>query len=408
MRGRSVFSLLSCVAFASLPACVAPTRGTFAESGDDGIATAEPSDASSSETTDVGRLDGTSSDDESDSTGAPNCGEVDYQLTAIPPNVVLVLDKSGSMVSDADADGDGVMDGYWDHDGDPSTELVTRWRSLHRVVESILGGFDAQIGFGAMLFPSASASDGYSSAACTIASAPEIPVAPMNAAAVLAGIPGADATDLHGATPTTAGIEAAAAHLEMLDPDVPRYLVLVTDGAANCGGDAESVPDLLEIYDAQLPEVVADLFENRGIATFVVGVDIRDELAGAGPDGMPEANTFVALDDIANAGGRPRAGDAAFYAADNEVELMEALAEIAGEVLTCEIPLDPPPLHPDFVEVEVGGEVLERVDDCETQRGWQFVETEGPAAALRLCGSACDSLVDVGTADVTYGCPPVG
>ncbi len=409
MRSRSLlFAFGPCLA---LSGCVAP-RATSAdtEAGvDDGIASVDASDGSSSESTeDGGRLEGTSLADESESGGAPNCGEVDYQLGAIAPNVVLVLDKSGSMVSDGDANSDGVMDGYWDHDGDPDTGLVTRWESLHRVVDSIVVGLDAQIGFGAMLFPATNASDGYSAAACTIADAPEIPVASMNAAAVLAGIPAADALDLHGATPATAGIEAAAAHLETLDPDVPRYLVLVTDGAANCGADATTVPELLENYDARLPEIVADAFENRGIATFVVGIDIRDELGGVGPDGMPEANTFTALQDVALAGGRPRPGPVAFHAADDELDLMAALSEIAGEVLSCDIPLDPPPVHPDFVDVEVGGETLERVDDCDTQSGWVFVDPDGPYDALRLCGSACDSLVEVGTADVTYGCPPAG
>jgi hypothetical protein len=409
MRRSVSVSIRSCVALVCLHACSA-TRAEPPAADDAGSETgaATSSGSGSTESTDGGRLDGTSTQGESDSTGAPNCGEIDYQLTAIPPNVVLVLDKSGSMVSDADADADGVMDGYWDHDADPSTELMTRWRSLHRVVDSIVAGLDARIHFGAMLFPATDATDQYSAAACSVAATPEIPVAPMNAAAVLAGIPAADATDLHGATPATAGIEAAVAHLETLDPDVPRYLVLVTDGAANCSSDAATVPDLLELYDQHLPEVVADALASRAIPTYVVGIDIRDELAGVGADGMPEANTFAALHDVALAGGRPRPGPEAFYAAGNELELMDALSEIAGEVLTCVVPLDPVPLHPDFVTVEIDGESLERVADCESERGWDFVDPDGPYDALRLCGSACDLLVDIGTADVTYGCPPVG
>jgi len=374
--------------------------GIVTASATEGDDTTDPSEADDS-------LDGTESSGSGSETGF-NCGEVDYQLQAIPPNVVLVLDKSGSMVSDSDNDGDGQLDGFWDHDDDPLTDPISRWNSLYNVVEFVVDGFEMQINFGAMLFPSEDATNQYSANACRIEPSPEIPVAPLNAAAILAGIPGATVPDLQGATPATAGIEAAITHLETLDPEVPRFMILVTDGAANCSAQYPSPPELLENYDEDLPEVVEDAFAAREIPTFVVGIDIADELTGVGADGLPEANTFVELNAVAVAGGRARAGDEKFFNTTNEIELMAALGEIAGQVVSCVIPLDPPPVHPDFVEVEIAGETVERVSDCATEDGWVFVNPDGPYDALELCGTACDLLVEAGTVDATYGCPPAG
>jgi len=371
-----------------------------ASQGDETSATGSDDVETADDSTSTGMVPGTDTE--------MNCGEVDFVLQAIPPNVMLVLDKSGSMVSDNDANMDGELDGYWDHDADPGTAPISRWNSLYNVVDFVATPLDSQINFGAMLFPSEAATNQYSISACLVENAPEIPVASENAAAILAGIPAADTVDLRGATPATRGIETAVAHLETLDPEVPRFLVLVTDGAANCSADYDAAPEALEVYDEHLPEVVDDAFTNRGIPTFVVGIDIIDALTGVGNDGAPEANTFDSLNAVADAGGRPRPGAEKFYNAGNEIELMAALQEIAGEVVSCVIPLDPPPVHPDFIEVVIGGQTIDRVEDCATENGWVYVNPDGPYDALQLCGTACDQLVDVGTVDATYGCPPAG
>lgn len=337
-----------------------------------------------------------------------NCGEVDFQLEAVPPNVVLVLDKSGSMVSENDADNDGEYDGYWDHDNDPNTPLISRWNSLYNVVDFVVNGFDTQINFGAVLFPGEGANNQYGPGACVVANTPTVPVAPMNAAQILSTIPAATATNLQGATPATAGITTAIEHLETLDPEIPRFMILVTDGAANCSADATTNQELMEVYDENLPIVVGDAYNDLDIATFVVGIDIVDALTGSGNDGAPEANTFERLNDVAVAGGFPRPGNEKFFNTINEIELMDALSEIAGQVVSCVVPLDMPPVHPNFVEVEIGGMVIPRVEDCATEDGWVWVNPDGPYDAIELCGTACEALVDVGTVDATFGCPPSG
>jgi hypothetical protein len=403
-------TLAPCLLAAAAALACKASDGPSAEAGEatsDGIFTV--SDSGTSDPSGVETTTGTG-DDSSTTIAEPpdNCGEVDFELVSIPPNVVLVLDKSGSMVSDNDNDDDGVMDGFWDHDADGSTPVISRWNSLYSVVEFVVGNFDEQINFGGVLFPSQDATNQYTASACRVEDTPEIPVAAANGAAILAGIPGALDVDLQGATPATAGIQTALDHLETLDPTVPQFLILVTDGAANCSADNPAPPDMFELYDSNLPEVVGTAFTERDIATFVVGIDITDAEVGAGNDGIPQVNTFVELNAVAEAGGRAKAGSEKFFNTANELELMEALGQIAGQVVSCVIPLDPAPENPDFVEVEIGGMTIDRVDDCESEDGWIYVNPDGPYDALQLCGSACDAYVEAGLVDATYGCPPAG
>ncbi len=343
-------------------------------------------------------------DGSSSSDGELNCGESEFVLQAVPPNVMLVLDKSGSMVQNE-----------WDADADAMTPDVTRWESLHNVVDFVVNNFNEEINFGALLFPSEAAVAQLGEGACVVGNNPQVPVAVTNAAAVLDGIPGAGATNIQGATPATSGVQVAREHLLTLDPTIDRFMILITDGAANCSADADTSMcpgpgcGLMEDYDANLPIEVGAALADDEIPTYVIGIDIIDALVGEEPDdGQVGANTFEELNLVAEAGGRARDGDEKFFNATNEIELMGALAEIAGQVVSCTIPLNPEPDAPRFVEIEISGEVIPFVENCETEDGWVYVNPDGPFDAIELCNSACDALAQSGELDATYGCPPSG
>ncbi len=362
--------------------------------GTDGSSGADSTDPDTTQTgTDAG----------SSSSGELNCGEQEFVLEAVPPNVVLVLDKSGSMVQNS-----------WDADSDPKTAEETRWRSLHDVVSFVVGTFEAEINFGAVLFPSTSAIAELDAGACFVNTTPEVPVAGLNAAEVLDGIPPANATTstIVGATPATAGVQTALDHLKTLDESIDRFIILITDGAANCGAEADTSMcpgiscGLMVDYDLNLPLVVGDAFATDAIPTFVIGIDILDEEVSE--PGQVAVNTFTELNAVAEAGGRARDGSEKFFNATNELELQDALAEIAGQVVSCTIPLSEEPTDPDFVEVEIGGMAFERVGDCESEDGWVYVNPKGPYDAIQLCNAACDALAESGELDATFGCPPPG
>lgn len=316
----------------------------------------------------------------------------------IASQVVLVLDKSGSMIQYS-----------WDADADPATESVTRWSSLHNVVTEIVDGFDAEIELGAVLFPSKQAESTYEGA-CLMASEPDVAVGPTHGAQILATIPPADAgpAQVAGGTPATRGIEVAVEHLAALPEGPQRYLVLVTDGAANCLAGAMTHQEIAETYDESLAPTVAAALAERQIRTFVVGVDISDVTSPTAPDGQPDAtNTYERLNEVALAGGMARAGDEKFYNATNELELAAALASIATQV-SCEIVLDPAPTADQHPSVELGGDAVAENPGCAGGTGWQFVD---PATrdAITLCETTCAAYRATESGlDIEYTCATPG
>lgn len=329
--------------------------------------------------------------------GPPICGESMFMLDVVPTRVMLVLDKSGSMVSNT-----------WDHDGDGTTEEVTRWSSLHSTVDLVTTAFDGSMEFGALLYPSLAATSTYDEFACLVSESPEVPAAPMNAMAIMDALPPADAVaEIQGGTPSATAVSVALEDLLTVQEEIPRAILFITDGEANCRADAGPVTELFEDYDQTLHTVVEDAFVTNGIPTYVVGIAIRDEVLPEAVDGTPDGiNPHEQLNLLAEQGGRPRDGEVRYYATDNQVELEAALAEIVGAQIDCTVALNPVPEYPQFVEIEVGGQTVMPVEDCATEDGWVFTNPDGPYDSVDLCGTACDLLAAEGTLEALYGCPP--
>jgi hypothetical protein len=400
-RIRSIPHLTCLTTALALAGCTDDSGGSSASDTDGGIASATGTEG---ETRTNGGSDPTTqtttSDTEDDGSGDDelNCGEVEVQLDAAPGRVMLLVDKSYSMVSNS-----------WDHDADPQTDPVTRWFSLHAVVDNITGNFDNSIDFGVLLYPSTDAPEGYVANACVVNDDPEVPVGPSNAQAIMAALPNATADlEIRGGTPSRVAVEVALDHLRTFDMAVPRAILYITDGEANCSPDAGSLNELFEEYDDGVHPLVESAWLDDGIPTYVVGIAIRDEILETAINGAPNnINPHEKLNELAEDGGVPRAGEVKYYQTDNEFELQEALEEIAAEQVSCVIELDPPPEHPNFVTVEIDGETIPQVDDCASEDGWVFHEPEdGVYHFIELCGAACDQLVAVGLIDATYGCPP--
>jgi hypothetical protein len=380
-----------------------------AESGNLESSTSDGSDdVDTVDTFDTFETDTTASESSTD--GNDDCGEVSIVPTYVPPDVMLVVDASGSMVNNV-----------WDHDLDMATPEVTRWNTLYGVVEIVMNNFAAAMNAGIQRFPSddacpnatLSSSNCYNADACIVNAAPEVGIAPDNAAAILAAIPGADADKVAvvGGTPARAGILSAKNHLLGQANDNPNYMLLITDGAANCV-ENQPFPDFLELYDEGLQTEVGSAFTDDAIPTFVVGIDILDALVGQGNDGSPLANAYVELNEVAVAGGFPKnmGMDAdKFFNTTNQQELLDAIQSILGEVTDCTIDLTmteegpPDPSQIPFVTFEIGGMMVPQVDDCATEDGWAWI-VEGEI--MSFCGSYCEQFKNGGTIDGTYGCPP--
>ncbi len=322
--------------------------GTDGEGLDDGIGDAGGDDA-------IGAAD--------DGGGGPECTHERFEVGAEPPSVMLVLDKSSSM-----------SDERWVHNG----ELVTRWASLHGVVSDLVGAYDSTINFGATLFPAAGSGhwgEGFA-AACGVDGEPDVEARPDSSAAILEAIPGPEVA-VQGATPASAGMLTALQSLALGGAE-QRAVLLVTDGLANCADEGE-----MFLYDGALPLVTGAAYEELGIPTYVVGIDIRDELVD-----YAQANAHEALDEVARVGGVPRSGEVGYYAASDEDSLYGALDEIAARI-ECTIALGQPVADDAALEVRVGDKPVEQVADC-SQDGWRF--TDDQRSTIELCGLACDGL----------------
>jgi len=365
------------------PTTVDPDTGSTggtAESGDDPV---DPDDTAES-------TDG-SSGEPSDDHGPPTCNEESIELTVEPPQVMLLLDKSYSMI-----------EFEWDHDADPLTPTITRWNSLYTVVDALAHDVEDDMELGMVLFPSPAVADNDTDTACMVDAEPGAPVAVHNADAIVGALPAPDTTDLYGGTPVSGGMAVVLEHLATIEDGRPQAVVLVTDGAANCMAGSSGM-DVFTAYDEGLSPLVAQAFAD-GISTYVIGVDIVDAVGT-----YPQDNPYLRLSELAQAGGVPRQGAAeAFYNTTDETELLTALDGITAE-LGCTLTLETPAIFADQLTMEVGGVEIPRVDECPPDGvGWRLLQEAAPYDSIELCSASCDAAHLQQGLDVTYACPPEG
>ncbi len=316
-----------------------------------------------------GGPEGSSSGAAESSTGGPApCQVEETQILPTPSDVLLVLDKSGSMSMQK-----------WDHDDNPQTPTVTRWNSLHGVVESVVTKFNKTVNFGVKLYPKIDAGSYEDVGACIVNPGVEVEIAPLNAAKVLAGIPAADFAVL-GGTPMESGLKAAYTYLQALDPNKQRFALMVADGeiSKTCAG---------EVYKEALGLVKGA--HDMGIPTYVVGIDV---------DPMVSAD----LQSLATAGGKLNPNNPqGFYETTSQIELQAALQQIVDDTLSCVIDVDPEPSEPELFEVWIGKNQVAAAADCAKESGWVWTK---PHAQIELCGQACLDLKKAGEVQARYFC----
>jgi hypothetical protein len=312
--------------------------------------------------------DGDDSDD-----GNMACQEFAGDIVPVPPSVMFLLDRSGSMV---------------DTGFDPLHPDKTRWQVLYEAVELVVGdGADAHIAFGAKTFST------QGQGACGVSDAPDVPIALHNADALLAGIPG-PLVLVNGGTPTNLALEKTMAIMEFYEAgDSDKFIFLITDGRIGCldadnpNADDEALADAVALLDYGLT--------NHGITTYVIG--IAPSIWGP---------IIPQLHEMAIAGGAPKPGSEAFYRADDAQQLADALADVVAESYgkSCLLDLEEAPFFPDYTKVEIGGTVYELVADCDNEDG--FVYSKDDYTQIEVCGAACADLGVAQSAEVQYFCTP--
>lgn len=295
------------------------------------------------------------------------CAEVRETAQLVPVNLLLTVDRSGSM-----------------NDGKP----IPKWSAVTRAVRSFVENPAAeQLNVGLRVWPD---DEGCNKDDCdaAVCSEPQVPVGsladPDQRDALLAEL---ESGDPRGNTPMSAALEGAASwarRVQDVVPDEQVTVALVTDGIPN--GCDESID--------RIAQTAAGAFAS-GIPMFVMGIE-----------GSRESD----VDAIAAAGGT----DEAYLVGTSvaETALLEALLAIQGEVLSCiyDFPegaeLDPDRIR---VEVERDGELvlLERVDGdlgcLGNDLAW-FLSDDG--RRITLCDATCDAVRDTLQAqiDIEIGC----
>jgi hypothetical protein len=393
------------------------TGGTGAMGGTSATGGASAAGGSSAGGTDSGTAAAAGSGD-----GVPQCGElaglgtcggthVEAKLRTV--NMLLVIDKSGSM--------EDQPDGFDQQ----------KWSAMKSALDTALGKVKTQMNLGLVLYP-------YSGTSPILLDGCELEgnccALPAEGAGVLVGIqPGTVAVDQinaalsqtgpGGGTPTAAALAAALDYFtngEGAALDGDNYVLLATDGGPNCndklfceenecttnldnhcktGNCCEDTSAHFQCLDDDAVNDQLTALTQAGVSTFVVGIPGTEAYAKY-------------LDGFANLGGVPApSGDHAYYAvsADAGVEGLAGVFEsITTQLLhSCDIELPEVPSNLKQVNVAIDCTVVPRNTD-DTISGWDYDQEPTPSYVV-VHGPACESLQKTGAqrVDVVFGCPTV-
>jgi hypothetical protein len=321
---------------------------------------------------DGGDRDGTGQDGNGGDTGAdgkrdggggdrPICNEEDINASPLT-NILLVVDKSKSMEDPTSVN-------------NPNRSKA---EDLVDAVRFVLDTYQGKLRFGWLAFPNQTDCD---------PGVVSVPVGDDSAGSILGLL---DGFYPWGMTPTGESLQNADSYYTQLgDTERANFVVLVTDGLPTCP-NGNGVPN--DDDNALALAAVQTLFAHD-VGTFVIG--LGENFNNSNPD---------LLNNMADAGGHPRAGGAEkYYPADNQADLEAAFRDIAKVVMSCHLDLESWPDEPDFLWVYFDGQPISR--DRAHLNGFDYDETNN---RIDFYGEACDKLKngEVVTVEVKMGCAP--
>jgi hypothetical protein len=296
-----------------------------------------------------------------------NCREVMQPLAKLPPDILLILDASGSMNDDvtntACTNGCGA---------------TSKWAQMIPAINTVVAATDMTANWGLKFFADTDST-------CGVGNGVAVPVGTNTAAAVQTAIMGRTAGNggvSNGSrTPTRLAENAGAAYMRGLADQNPKFIVLATDGLPNCAASGATDAD----DSAGAVTAVTDAAMS-GIPTFVVGI--------ATGGGMADTT----LSNMANAGGYPRAGSPTYYPVTSTMEFTATLQTLVGMATTCTFTVPEPTGDTDraHIAVVVNGSELGR--DPNHANGWDYTSTG--MTAVQIYGSTCTGIMNGSITDV--------
>jgi len=312
--------------------------------------------------------------------GTANCGLLQFKPTPKAADILMVLDRSGSMIDIPD--------------GAPAGSTTTKWQIVVPSLEAVVTATQSSISWGMKSFPEAY-TDSLDDCAGGVTGIVDVKVAAM------------DGTQMNGAitaltpagkgTPTGDAINSAVTYMGTLTDTNPKYLLLATDGEPTCVGTSK---DSTNAGPAAVTAIANAL--KAGFPTFVVGIATT----------KTTANTELTA--MSKAGGEPIPVTNPlahnYYLANDATTLVSAMQAITGQISTCLFPLSPPPpVLNDATKVGVYlGSTTNKIPyDASKSSGWAY--TDATDSAIEVYGSYCDMIQTAGAGQVQiiYGCPNI-
>ena len=344
---RSIFAIALVMV-----ACGPPAKGGNGGGGDDQPATDANDNGIDADETPI---DSATCGAQMANIGVVNLGD--------PPDLLVVLDRSGSMSSP------------------PTTfppVFTSKWQTMRTSLNGVVTAKQQQIKFGLLEFPSDD------NPGCSAIATPKVNIA-LGAGPAFAGY--FNGRSPGGNTPAHVGLASALTYFNSIPVNTAgRYVLFATDGLPNC---LNADPNMAS--DMQTVAAVTALF-NAGIKTYVLGF-------GGAFGGTP-----AVLNDAAVAGGKAKPGNVKFYEASNQADLDMALAAIAGGIIvpSCSFQLASAPPDPNNVTVTINGTPVPRSPSH--GNGWDYYPN---SMTITFFGTYCQQISAgaMTTVAFSYGCP---
>jgi len=341
--------------------------------------------------------------------GLGSCGQQSVGARIRHPQMLIVMDKSGSMTDQ------------------PKGFDVSIWNGVKAALKTSLEAVKGRVSFGLELFPFPDDAShpipiDCTDNCCEMPKTPDINVPIEDGTTAVPKILAAlDATSPGGGTPTAVALHRAYEYFTTgagAALSGEKFVMLATDGGPNCNTslkcDATSCSTNLEghctgtlnccanygqacVDDAATTAELKALHD-AGIGTFVVGIP------------GSEAYSHY-LDGFATTGGEPNPKAPPSYyrvdAASGVMGLTGVFSDITTQLVTaCELDLDMPPVDPKQVNVAIDCNVVPSGGDGPD--GWRLDVSSDPAKIL-LEGTLCRYMQTQGAhrVDIVFGCPTV-
>ena len=294
-----------------------------------------------------------------------NCGATRNTAMRVPPDLLLVFDRSGSMAEDPGT-GDNCT---------PAATCPSKWNQATAAVDTAVAGSQTTIRWGLKFFSS-------NGNGCMVDPGVRVGTGFYTVPAIATALAGAKPS---GSTPTTLAMTLAGDYLATLTTPNPRFIVLVTDGQPTCAGGDGDGDDSTAAVAAVATQVA------RGYGTFVIGVATASD-----------AKATATLTQMSSAGMHPRPGTPNYYVVNNTAELVAALGSIGAQVGSCTFNLTSAPPDPSNVVVVADGKIVPKAA-LPTDNGWTY----GAAmTSVTLTGTYCQDVMNGVTTNVEalFGC----